>query len=30
MTSAHNPYRKFIPLILAGGLAGVATAVWAG
>lgn len=30
MTPAHKSYRKFIPLILAGGLAGAATAVWAG
>ena len=30
MTAATRSYRKYIPLILAGGLAGAATAIWAG
>ena len=30
MTASNKSYRKFIPLIVAGGLVGVATAVWAG
>ncbi|MBX3733305.1 MAG: DegQ family serine endoprotease [Verrucomicrobiae bacterium] len=30
MTAAKNPYRKLILVILAGGLVGMATAVWAG
>ncbi|MBN8246333.1 MAG: DegQ family serine endoprotease [Verrucomicrobia bacterium] len=30
MTAPMNTYRKFIPLLLAGGLVGAATATWAG